>query len=301
MKRKIIQIAGSTHLISLPKPWVVRRGIKKGDEMDLEEQGSKIIITAETNGAPTKIRISPEKFGKFHPNYLSAAYHMGYEDVEILYDDTETLEKIYERISNCIGFEIVNQGDNFCRIKTISHVSLSEFDQILRKVFLLLITMGDNIIDVLDQGKYAKLKEVRILEVTNNKLTDFCKRVLNVRGYKDYNKLTLIYSIVMYLEQVADEYRDVCDVLMTRKTKISPHVLAEFKEVNRFFKEFYESFYKFENNKIEAVFDKAKPFRERLYLRMQKAGPDERLVLHSLLNVVSQVYEMATANLALNM
>ncbi|MBW2964401.1 hypothetical protein KY363_02985, partial [Candidatus Woesearchaeota archaeon] len=165
----------------------------------------------------------------------------------------------------------------------------------------LLITMGDNITEILNENKYHKLKEVRILEVTNNKLTDFCKRVLNVKGYKDHNKLTLIYSIVMYLEQVADEYRDVCDALMNRKTKVSPQLVEDFKQINAYFKDFYESFYKFEKVRVEAVFSKATPLREQLYSKMQKAGAEERLVIHSLLNVVSQVYEMATANLALNM
>ncbi|MBW2965188.1 AbrB/MazE/SpoVT family DNA-binding domain-containing protein, partial [Candidatus Woesearchaeota archaeon] len=143
MKRKIIQIAGSTHLVSLPKNWIKQMGLKKGEELDVLEQGNKVIVSTDSSTAPTKLVISPERFGKFHPNYLSAAYHAGFEDVEIQYNDEKTAEKIRERITNCIGYEIVNQGENFCRIKSISHVSTSEFDQILRKVFLLLITMGD--------------------------------------------------------------------------------------------------------------------------------------------------------------
>ncbi len=285
----------------MPKAWINRVGIKKGDEMDVEEQGNKLIVSTERSSVPQKVTLSSDTLGKFHPNYLSAAYHMGYEDVDVIYDDETTLSKVQDRISNCIGYEIVNQGDNFCNIKSISQVSMNEFDQILRKVFLLLVTMGDNIVEILKEKKYSKLKEVRILEVTNNKLTDFCKRVLNVRGYKDHNKLTIIYTIVMYLEQVADEYRDVCDALMNRKMNLPPHIITDFKDVGVLFKEFYASFYKFEKSKIESVFMNAQPMRERLLAKMLKAGPEERLVLHSLSNVISQIYEMATANLALNL
>lgn len=301
MKRKVIQIAGSTSLISLPKPWIIKMGIKKGDELDLEEQGNKMVVSTEKSNAPKTLTISPDKFGKFHKNYLSAAYHIGFEDIEIIYDDATTLKKVQERLVNCIGYEIVNQGDNFCNIKSISQVSLTEFNQILRKVFLLIMTMGDNIVEVIKEKKYSKLDEVKILEVTNNKLTDFCKRVLNVSGYNDYSKLTVLYTIVMYLEQVADEYRDICDALMDRKTKVSPKLISEFNEVLLLFNEFYESFYKFERGKIEQVFSKAQPFRDKLLLRIKSAEPDERIVLHSLSNVVSQIYEMATANLSLNM
>ena len=66
------------------------------------------------------------------------------------------------------------------------------------------------------------------------------------------------------------------------------------------FKEFYESFYKFEKGKIEHVFSRAEPLRSKIVQKMAKAGPDERMVLHSLGNVVGEVYEMATANLELN-
>jgi len=300
VKRKIIQIAGSTHLISLPIAWVKRTGVKKGEELDLEEQGNKIIVSTDKNSVPSSIVISEERFGKFHPNYLSAVYHLGYEDVEVRYDTDKTFQQVQDRLSNCIGYEIVNQGDNFCRIKSISQVSLNEFDQIFRKVFLLLMTMGGNIVEILEEGKYSRLKEAKILEVTNNKLTDFCKRVLNVRGYTDYNKLTTIYTLVTYLEMIADEYRDICDALVDKKTKISPQIVEDIKAVNTMFNELYESVYKFEKKKIESVFDKAQPLRKSLLDKMVKAKPEERLVLHSLANIVSEVYEMATANLEFN-
>ncbi len=301
MKRKVIQIAGSTHLVSLPKDWINRKGVKKGDEVEIEEQGSKLMIITERSGAPKSIRITPEKFGRFVPHQLSAAYHLGYDDVEIVYSDSSTLEDVQKRLGNCIGYEIVNQGDNFCRIKTISHVSLDEFDQILRKTFLLLMSMGKNIIEVLERNEYQKLKETMVLEVTNNKLTDFCKRVLNVRGYKDHNKLTTVYTIATYLENMADEYRWICEHLAKKKGKLNPKVLADFRDVNDLFSKFYASFYKFSGDKSEAVFSRVEPLRKRVLDRMTRSKGEDILVLHSLINVLSIIYEMENANLEMNM
>ena len=45
MKRKVIQIADSTQLISLPRKWALKYGIKKGDELDVEEQGSNVLVS----------------------------------------------------------------------------------------------------------------------------------------------------------------------------------------------------------------------------------------------------------------
>ena len=47
IKRKVIQIANSTQLISLPRKWSQQYGINKGDEVNVDEQRSKIIISIE--------------------------------------------------------------------------------------------------------------------------------------------------------------------------------------------------------------------------------------------------------------
>jgi phosphate uptake regulator len=297
----VIQIAGSTCLISLPRKWITDHHINKGDELNIDPQGHKIILSTDTEFVPKKMIISCGKFGKFHPNQLSAVYHMGYEEVEIEYSDHATLPSVQQRINNCIGYEIVDQGDNFCRIKTISKASIEEFDQILRKVFLLLLSMGKNCTDIMDKKDYTKLKEVKVLEITNNKLTDFCKRVINVNGYKDHSKITVMYSIATYLEMMADEYRDICDALANKKTKISPKTIEDFKDVNELFNIFYQSFYKFSAEKVEEVFEKAQPLRKKLLEKMTNADAEEMLLLHSLSNILSLIYEMATANLELNL
>ena len=47
MKRKVIQIANSTQLISLPREWAKKYNIKKGDELEIEAKGNKLEICCE--------------------------------------------------------------------------------------------------------------------------------------------------------------------------------------------------------------------------------------------------------------
>ena len=44
MKRKAIQLANQTLVISMPSKWVKEQGIKKGDEIDVEEKGKRLMI-----------------------------------------------------------------------------------------------------------------------------------------------------------------------------------------------------------------------------------------------------------------
>ena len=267
----------------------------------MEEQGNKLVVASDGKAAPQTIRISPDKYGKFFPHQLSAAYHIGYEDVEIVYSDRKTLTHVQERIANCIGYEIVDQGDNSCRIKSISHASLDEFDQILRKVFLLLLSMGKNMVEIMEKKEYGKLEEVKVLEVTNNKLTDFCKRVLNIQGYKEFNKLTTVYIVVTYLEMIADEYRDVCDFLADRKTRLRPEIIDDFKKVNGLFKRFYDSYYKFSAENVNKVMENVKPLKRRITDKMTKAKGEEVLVLHAMSNILQMIYELQNANIEMRM
>jgi phosphate uptake regulator len=300
LKRKVIQIAGSTCLVSLPKEWVKKHDVKKGAELEVQEQGNKVVVSTEKSQSLPKIVIEPSRFGRFHPNFLSAAYHMGFDDVEIRFLDSKELESIQARINACIGYEIVNQSNSVCSIKSVSEVSTEEFNQIIRKVFLLLINMGENSLELLEKGDFARLSEVIVLENTNNKLTDFCKRVLNKKGYHDYSKLTTIYTICMYLERVADEYRDICNALMGKKEKLSPSVLKDFKEVNQLFADFYNHFYTADRAKLEKIFFTAPQMKMKLLDKLSKALPADRVILHASSNILDEIYEMATATVELH-
>lgn len=250
-------------------------------------------ISTENITKTEKCVVDETKFGKFHKNYLSCAYHIGFDDVEIIYKDPKTLKDVQDRILNCIGYEIVDQGSNFCNIKSISNVSYSEFDQILRKVFLLLITMGKNILGNIKRNQLSYLNETKVLEITNNKLTDFCKRVLNKKGYKEPRYTAVIYTIVNDLEKIGDYYRDICVYLQNKNIKISKELIMLFEEVNDYFEIYYQLFYKWDDKNMEIINTKCEIISEKIIKQMEKENPKESIVLHYLLNIVLEVYEMA--------
>ncbi len=74
--------------------------------------------------------------------------------------------------------------------------------------------------------------------------------------------------------------------------KISDTTLRLLKESNRFFEKFYTLFYKFEKEKLEEIYAEHIRFDKDLNRAMENAVKEERLVLHSIANIVSGVYEM---------
>ena len=56
MKRKVIQIADSTQLISLPRKWSLAHGIKKGDELEITEKGRQLTVSITQMGEQDSLK-----------------------------------------------------------------------------------------------------------------------------------------------------------------------------------------------------------------------------------------------------
>src|SRR3989338_4453795 len=73
MKRKIVQHGSSSLTITLPMNFVDKFGLKKGDEVDVEESGTTLIVATQKGVAVNKKTI---KDGDFTANNLSHLFQL---------------------------------------------------------------------------------------------------------------------------------------------------------------------------------------------------------------------------------
>ncbi len=91
MKRRVIQIANSTQLISLPRKWTLQFGIKKGDELEVEEKGNKIEVSTEKSRDIEKVVLDVSDLDRSSLiYYLRAAYRRGFDMVEVRFNLPKT-------------------------------------------------------------------------------------------------------------------------------------------------------------------------------------------------------------------
>ena len=98
MKRKIIQIAESTQLVSLPRKWALRHGLKKGDEVEVIEEGDEVIIQTGKEAKQEAVTIDLTKSGRLAERFLITAYRSGYDEVRILYKDPDILQRLQKTV-----------------------------------------------------------------------------------------------------------------------------------------------------------------------------------------------------------
>jgi len=293
MKRKVIQIANSTQLISLPRKWCIEHGIKKGDELEVEEQGNKIRVSTSKEEALETAKIHFSGVDSFLRRPFITFYKLGYDELEISFDDPKIIPKIQEEIGELMGFEIVNQTERTCTVRNVASAMDTEFDSILRRIMLMLIEMARDTSEALSKRKFSALEEIAKRERLNNKLTIFCERILNKKGYKDHRRLSFIYYIVCNLEHLADDVADIGIYCHRHEPKLNPTTLKLVKELSTLIEQVYDLFYK---SSIEGIyaFKKRHSQLERQGTELLRSVPKESIpVMHSLLMAAEKLRHMS--------
>lgn len=287
MQRKVIQIANSTQLVSLPRKWAVRNNIKKGDVIEIEERENSLVLSPEDVQKPTKrttIDLNKIEGSKqdFIRSFLPLLHKCGYDEIEVLFDNPSIMKEIQERSKSMLsGYEIIEQSSERCLIKSVSKALESEFDALLRRTFLVTLSMSRGTLENIKEEKFKNLEEQLVLEETNNKLTNLCQRILNTSTYEE-GKTSFIYIVTWLLECVGDSYRDICIHLMDQKNiKMSKKLIDLFVQVNELFESYYDMFYKYSFTKFVAIKKKRKEINMGLYdlLTSTKNKPEIKVIM----------------------
>lgn len=294
IKRSVIQIANSTQLISLPRKWAQKYDIKKGDELEVEEQGNKIVVGTEKDFKIEKVELDISDLEPMILRCIVALYRRGVDEIRVTFNKPELIESIQKVIGKeAVGYEITEQGNNYCVIKHVSG-ELEDFEPILRRTFLLLLSMANESLDSIKNDRFSNLKNIAFLEEANNRFTTTCRRTLNKRGYKNAREVGPLYYIIEEVENLADQYKYLCTYLYNlrnKKVKISKDVLGIYKETTEMLKNFYELFYKFEKEKFVAIGKQRKDLVDKfLHLFEKNSSYIDNIILYHLFTIMQKIF-----------
>ena len=179
MKRKVIRIANSTSVVSLPKEWLSEYNINKGDELNLERLKNSIVIrTNNLKSDEVSIDITNLHFDLIW-RYLITAYRKGTERIMIKYSP-EFLETLQSYIKDLVGMAVIKQKDNTLILKDFFYNnSETNLDDLLKRVFNLVKDMSKDVLTAIQEKDANSLKDMRHRDFNINKFTNLCLRILN--------------------------------------------------------------------------------------------------------------------------
>lgn len=311
MKRKVIQIANSTQLISLPRKWTLKYGVKKGDEIEVEENGSKIIVSTERFIDIQKIEIDVTGLDRTSIlYYIQGLYRMGYDEITVRFNEQyvihlrtgqkkSVISVIHEIVSRLTGFEIVQQKENFCVIKDISEISSKEFDTALRRIFLLLIDVNN---DLLDGTKNDNKSLIETIDEKHNsvmKFVSYCLRIINKKGYAEHRKATVIYHIIANLDKVVDVIKYSARYLVENNIKLKKESKVFLEPIHSSINLYYEFFYKFDIKKVSVMYENRDKIIKLIAKNVKKIPPQDLVYICNLAPMLELITDIADSRISM--
>ena len=301
MRRKLVKQGRNALTVTIPSGWAKKYNLKPGDEVEIEE-GELLIISTEKGNKLKSIEFDTREIKRFSNYYIGYFYHMGFDEVKIFYNDPQVVRITKKKLSDLLGYEVIESGKNYILLKSFSADNQQEFDVVLRRVFLLIKTMSDECLDHIKNKQYKNLIDVRQLEGTNNKFTDFCIRILNKQGYKDDKKKHLMYALIRDLEKLCDNYKYICDILKDKSAEffMNEDIILSLGKANGYFNEFYGLFYVFDEKKISDFIDHGKKLLADISGITPK-NKEEFFLLHYALDITRSIFECKGLAFELNL
>ena len=278
MRRKLIQHGLSSLTVSLPKKWVVKRGLKKGDEVELTERRGELVVSSQPHREAKRIELDVSNAHPMIRRIIGAAFKSGYDDVVIRFNSYEELKAVQELMrDHFTGFEIVGQTKNSVRIKNLGQVTFAEFDTVLKRFFFVLNQMASDTQNAVDADDFAWLKRITLCKIESDKTADYCRRAINQEHVVDGLRPAPLYTLVEQLEKIADRYTDLCEYIAEKKLKLSPRAKSLLHDLVAFQRNFYDLFYGFEVRKIIA-FGKKKIQLQKKLDRLSPRGAESKSI-----------------------
>jgi len=309
MKRKIIKQGHNTLTMTLPSEWTKKFNLQAGKEIDLVERDNGLFITTEKacESKKAEFDITDMDIPTIWKHFM-AVYREGYDELLIKFnkDRLENPYKFFTRhrldlrygkerekktifealqgfVNRFIGLEIVEHGKDFIHVKEMGELTSKEFDNSLRRIFLLLQEMAEETLEAIKTNNPKILSHIHDVDVNLDKFHDYCIRILNKTANKEQRKSEILFSTIFLLELMGDEFKNISHHLLHDfpEAKLK-HIekLAEF--VKRQLDVYYDLFYKFEKEKIKKISEMDKESYFHVPELYKKATEDEKEIFHHL-------------------
>lgn len=293
MKRKVVKQGHNALTVTLPAKWARRFNLSGGSEVDVLQKERQLIIAPETASAVKKTTLKMSGSAKYAHRYLGVLYRLGYDEVRIEFESPKTVDRLQEEIEHALGYEMLEQGENYCIIKNVASGSKEEFEATLRRIFSILLTTADNSLEIIQKNELQRLENIKQFGKINNRLTNFCERLLNKEGYKDSEKTTLVYCMIWALEQIADEYTNVWGYLLekskNKKYRVSKDLINLYSRNNRLLDFYFRLFYHFDVDGLSRLREQCLDAINETKKAVEKEGNAAMLSLH---NITEKIYHM---------
>jgi phosphate uptake regulator len=230
MKRKVNRVGINTLTVSLPSDWCRKFGIKKGEDIDCVVKDKAIIISPEGQKAVGEIKIKIDTPDLFLNRNIHTPYMLGYDKIIVEYKDRAVASRVRDSLKYIMGFEIVEENDDFCVLKNIAKGIEEEFETIFNSQMKILILVHTELEEAISSKDTKAIPDILERDIQLSRFNAFSKRMLNKVGYADDIKTKGMYSYCILIEMASDSLKAIGEQLLKNPDCMNKNVLDIFKK-----------------------------------------------------------------------
>ncbi len=168
--RRLQVVGRATYSISLPKDWVLSRGLRPGDFIEISEglDGSLRLSTPEARLKLSSCRINADlcRSNEQLQNIILAGYRIGYDLIHVSYSRAlahEISKELGGLVEKLPGFELARSRDSELVFRNVLDYSRFPVDDLIKRSYILTSEILSNISRFLETGRYDLIPYLEIL------------------------------------------------------------------------------------------------------------------------------------------
>lgn len=247
--RKLISFGKNSYIISLPKLWIDKNKLKKGDLISVEENKEGLLLrtnNAKIKEEPKRIVINAENKNLTQLNTeIISAYLNNYNIIEVISEDLKTnAPTVRDMLRDLAGLEIINQSLKRIVAKDLININEISIKTLIRRMDNITRAMMEDAIECFDGVNHAN--SLAHIDEEINRLHFLTDRVIR-SGLKDVRianslgtnslKLHSNHTVTTKIERIADNVKRISRYL--KDTKLDKRWRTELKEIFKSIKQSY--------------------------------------------------------------
>jgi len=245
-QRKLIKLGNSSFAIALPKGWIEKSGLKKGESIFVQQNSNgELIISSSLSEQPNDKKISINTENKnfdMLKREVRAAYIKGYTSFDIkgikTRQDKENVKKI---LNNFLSFELIDSNENELVAKDFFNLENTALTSFIRRIDNNIREIFEIVLGEIKKEKFSlvKIKNIEEIDEDINKFYFLCSRIfmrgldnpslltkLKTNGIKLFNEWWFAFN----LEALADGLKYVMKSVAKQDSKKTREKISEILE-----------------------------------------------------------------------
>ena len=294
MKRKVIKLGQGGNVISLPKSWIDKKGIKTGDEIDISEVNEDLLVSSTSRKKQEIELILNEKNKNDIKAILTHLYRMGYDSIKLTEIDNQNLKEIEEIVSTLLlGFEITKSGTTECLIENVSEPAENKYESLLGKILIIIAETHKIINENFKKEEFKDIVEIEKMKNQSDKLVLFCRRVLTKEIYRK-NRVTQ-WELLTFLMHIQHTYYYLYQYISNSKTKTDKKIISLFIDLGNYLSLFNEAYSKKDINRIHEINSLKSKFQFGECLKAIEESKGKNAVILSEIKEIYRLIQISTS------